>query len=62
MGVPSYYRWLSAKYPKIIKDAVEESGLETGTLLRIQYNPDTTRQNITDMLTIPRPGNSKRMQ
>ena len=37
MGVPSFYRWLSKKYPKIVRDVVEEAAV---TL------PDGSRQPI----------------
>ncbi|KAI3700863.1 hypothetical protein L2E82_45504 [Cichorium intybus] len=32
MGVPSFYRWLANKYPKIVVNAVEKSEEEDGTL------------------------------
>lgn len=28
MGVPSFYRWLSKKYPKIVLDVIEEQTVE----------------------------------
>lgn len=43
MGVPSFYRWLSKKYPKIVMDVVEEKAVEVAGGLRTAV--DTSRPN-----------------
>lgn len=43
MGVPSFYRWLSKKYPKIVMDVVEEKAVEVAGGLRTAV--DTARPN-----------------
>jgi 5'-3' exoribonuclease 2 len=43
MGVPSFYRWLSKKYPKIVMDVVEEKAVEVAGGMRTAV--DTARPN-----------------
>lgn len=43
MGVPTFFRWLSRKYPKIVVDVVEEEWKELPTGERIP--PDTSQPN-----------------
>jgi 5'-3' exoribonuclease 2 len=43
MGVPTFFRWLSRKYPKIVVDVVEEEWNELPNGERIP--PDTSRPN-----------------
>jgi 5'-3' exonuclease len=45
MGVPSFYRWLSRKYPKIVLDVVEEKPVElpngaTAPVNTVKPNPN----------------------
>jgi 5'-3' exoribonuclease 2 len=43
MGVPAFYRWLSQKYPKVIKDAFEEKA--TTDASGSVHPPDTSLPN-----------------
>lgn len=43
MGVPSFYRWLSKKYPKIVLDVVEEKSPELSAGVRAPV--DTSKPN-----------------
>lgn len=47
MGVPAFFRWLSQKYPKIIVDAICESGALIGEVPVGSGQPfvDTSRPN-----------------
>jgi len=40
MGVPALFRWLSAKYPKIITSVIEEQPIENGKVNLSEMNPN----------------------
>ena len=40
MGVPALFRWLSAKYPKIITPVIEESAGESEVINLSALNPN----------------------
>ncbi|EFN54814.1 hypothetical protein CHLNCDRAFT_24310, partial [Chlorella variabilis] len=42
MGVPSYYRWLSQRYPKVVKDVVED---EVQVINGVEVPVDTSQPN-----------------
>ncbi|PNH06527.1 5'-3' exoribonuclease 2, partial [Tetrabaena socialis] len=46
MGVPAFYRWLSQKYPKIVKDCIEDVPEMVG---EVEIPVDTSKPNPNGM-------------
>jgi 5'-3' exoribonuclease 2 len=42
MGVPAFYRWLSDRYPKIVRDVIEE---QQAWVDGAEVPPDTSQPN-----------------
>jgi hypothetical protein len=52
MGVPAFYRWLSVKYPLIIKDVVEDDPWDADG---VKFDIDSSAPNPNGIECVPPP-------